>query len=1033
MNFRFIRLRIAVAVAVLACAYAMPMPASSSPVGATAQATAAATTVNGEVLDANGDPLTGVSVSIEGKGMVGVTDLYGKFTVKASPGQTLLFTYIGFSPTKAKVTGQPMSVTMKEESTALNEVVVTALGIKRAQKALTYNVQEVSADEITGVKDASFVNSLAGKVAGININAASTGVGGSAKVVMRGTKSLTGNNQALYVIDGIPMPALGSAQGRDAMDSFTGMGQSGDGASMINPEDIESISVLSGAAASALYGSDAANGVVLITTRKGREGATRVSYSNSTQFLSAMCTPEFQNTYGANTGDFWAWGDKLGEASTYDPTDFFRHGYNETNAVTITAGNSKNQTFVSLAATNAGGIIENNELARYNFTARNTTQLLPDKIRLDLGASYMNVREQNMLAGSQYMNPLIPLYLMAPSYSLDTYKMFEMYNPDRNFSTQYWPWGNMGLGMQNPYWITQRDMFINHKSRTLITAGLYFDNVIPGLNLSARAKVDSSHDRYERKYAASTDAIFANEFGAYFLTNNETLQLYADFMANYDRKFGDFSVNVVAGASINDIDYSYNTDGGDLNSVANRFTLNQISPTGTHRKEKQARYHDQTQSIFGTAQIGWKSMLYLDATGRIDWASALAGTTKDHVAYPSVGLSAIITEMIPGLRDSFLSFLKVRGSYSEVGNAPRRYAPFKHYTFESGTPSTTPTYPNPNIEPERTKGWELGLSTRLWMDKINLNVSLYKTSTFNQLFKPSLSATSGYSSIYINGGRIDNKGIEVSLALNQPLGPVQWTSNITYTLNRNKIVRLLPETVLPDGTVISQNVLDIVGLGNVKSRLIEGGSIGDLYVTTLQRDHHGKIVVDYVENDVYKDNTAGPLGDGWVYAGNSEPKYTLGWRNSFNWKGLSLGFLVSGRFGGRVVSMTEAYMDQYGTSKASAEARDLGYVLINGRKMTKPEKFFRKVGAEIGENYVYKATNIRLAEISFGYDIPVNRWVSWIKGLNVSFIGRNLFFFYKEAPYDPEITASTDMGWSGMDYFMQPSLRSLGFSVKVNF
>lgn len=991
-------------------------------------------TVTGKVTDNGGEPLIGVSVIVAGTSTGMSTNIDGEFAVKANVGDVLKFSYIGYRPQEVKVTGAgPLAVVMQEDTRALDEVVVTALGIKRSQKALTYNTQQIKADEVIGVKDANFVNSLSGKVAGVNINASSNGIGGGAKVVMRGAKSISGNNNALYVIDGIPMPSLENQQILDNMkDGMQAMGQSGDGASMLNPEDIESMSVLSGAAASALYGSEAANGVIMITTRKGEKGRARVTYSNSTQFLDAMTTPEFQNTYGAATGEIRSWGAKLGSPSAYDPTDFFQTGYNETNALTLSAGSDNNQTFVSMSATNAEGIIENNTLDRYNFTVRNTTVLVKDKLRLDLGANYMSVKERNMTAGATYFNPLTSIYLLSPSYSLNTFKMFEIFDASRNFKTQYWPWMGDGMAEQNPYWITQRDNFINHKTRYMLTGGLYWDNVVKGLNISARAKVDQTNQKFEKKLSASTYSVHAGENGLYAVANSQTRQLFADVMANYANKFGDFSLDAVLGASINDVTYDYTNIGGDLVSVANKFTLEQISRT-SHFEKGQSNYHDQTQSLYATAQLGWRDMIYLDLTGRVDWASALAWTKKHSLVYPSVGVSAILTEMIPGLRSDVLTFMKVRGSYSEVGNSPMRFIAYQTHGFENDYPITLTDYPNDDIKPERTKAWEVGLNTRFWMDKINFNISLYKTSTYDQLFHPALSAGSGYSNIYINGGRIDNKGIELSLGINQPLGPVQWESNFTYTINRNKVVKLLRPVDLGNGIVAEQDHIDFARYQNVMSRVFEGGSIGDLWVTKLKRDFHGNIVVDYASNDVSRDDNAGPLNDGFVYAGNAEPKYTMGWRNTFHWNGLSLGFLVTARVGGIAVSMTEAMMDAYGTSAFSAQARDNAGVMVNGAILPAADKYIQYVGQNIGENYVYSATNVRLGELTLGYDVPVNRWVSWIKGLNVSFIGHNLFFFYKKAPYDPELTMNTNAGWSGMDYFMMPSLRSLGFSVKVNF
>lgn len=983
--------------------------------------------ITGKVVDETGESLIGVNVSVAGSATGTITDFDGNFTLDVASGATLKISYVGYKSQSVKVSDlNYYNITMASDNEVLDEVVVTALGIKKEAKALSYNVQEVSAHEIIGVKDANFVNSLSGKIAGVSINTSSSGIGGGAKVVMRGAKSISGNNNALYVIDGVPMPTLDTTQPDD---QFTGMGQSGDGASMINPEDIETMSVLSGAAASALYGSDAANGVIMITTKKGTANKLNVSYANNTSFYNPFVTPEFQNTYGAATGSFQSWGQKLAQPSTYDPLDFFQTGWNETNSVTLSNGNEKNQTFVSLASTNAEGIVQNNTYDRYNFSVRNTTSMLNDKMHLDLSANYVNIREQNMVSQGQYFNPIVPVYLMSPSYSLETYQLFEMYDESRGFKTQYWPWGNMGLAMQNPYWIINRDKFVNSKNRFLVSGGLTYD-IAKGITISGRTKFDYTSAISEKKYSASTDAIFAQRYGAYYKADATTRQVYGDLMLNIDKYFGDFSLAATLGASIQDVNYKYYSVGGDLNSVANSFTLKNLNQANA--EFDQDGYHDQTQSIFATAQLGWQSKLYLDVTGRVDWASALAWTNSKNVAYPSVGLSAILTDLLP-IKNDVLTFLKVRGSYSEVGNAPTRYIAYQTYPYQSGIPTTASTYPNTDIKPERTKAWEVGLQSNFWGDKLSLNVSLYKTSTYNQLFNPSLSASSGYTSIYINGGQVDNKGIELSLALNQLLGPVQWNSTFTYTLNRNKIKKLLKPTTLSSGLTVEQDVLDLGGVGNVMSRLTEGGSIGDLYVTALRTDEHGYIDVDYVNNTVYVDKNAGERKDGWIYAGNSQAKYTMGWRNSFSWKGLSLGFLINARVGGVCVSMTQALMDAYGTSKTSADARDAGGVIINGSLVPAAQKYYQTVGTGAGSMYVYSATNVRLAELSLGYDVPITKVVPWIRGLNVAFTGHNLLMFYCKAPFDPELTASTGTHFSGMDYFMLPSLRNLGFSVRLNF
>ncbi len=983
--------------------------------------------VTGTIVDDSGETLIGVNVTIDGTTSGTITDMDGNFQLEAPSDAKLKVSYVGYKTKVVPLTASnTYKITLSADSEELGEVVVTALGIKKEAKALSYNVQELKSTDVVGVKDANFMNALAGKVAGVNINTSSSGIGGGAKVVMRGAKSLAGNNNALYVIDGIPMPSLQTTQPKDFM---TGMGQSGDGASMINPEDIESMSVLSGAAASALYGSEAANGVIMITTKKGKAEKLNVTYSNNTSFYNPFVTPEFQNTYGAKTGSFDSWGTKLAQPSSYNPLDFFQTGWNETNSLTISNGTEKNQTFLSMASTNAEGIVENNRLDRYNFAIRNTTSMLNDKMHLDLSANYMNIREQNMLAEGQYFNPIVPLYLMSPAYSLSTYQLYEMYDESRGFKTQYWPWGNNGLAMQNPYWIVNRDNFINHKNRFMVSGGLSY-NIAKGITLGARAKMDYTSAINEKKYSASTDAIFAQSQGAYYKDDATTRQLYGDVMLNIDKYLGDFSLTATLGASINDTDYKYYSVGGDLNSVANSFTLKNLKTSTA--KYDQDGYHDQTQSLFGTAQLGWKSKLYLDVTGRVDWSSALAWTDYKNVAYPSVGLSAILTDLLP-IKSNVLSFLKVRGSYSEVGNAPTRYIAYQTYPYESGSPKTSATYPNTDIKPERTKAWEVGLQSRFRGDKLALNLTLYKTSTYNQLFNPELSSSSGYSSIYINGGQVDNKGIELSFSVNQPLGPVQWNSTFTYTINKNKIKKLLNPTVLRDGLTVSQDMMNLVQIGNVRTRLFEGGSVGDLYVTALKTDEHGFIDVDYVNNTVQKDDQAGPLKDGWVYAGNAQAKYTMSWRNQFSWKGLTLSGLINARIGGVCVSMTQALMDASGTSKTTADARDAGGVMINGALVPATEKYYTTVGRNIGSMYVYSATNVRLAELSLGYDIPISRWVPWIKGANVAFTGRNLIMFYCKAPFDPELTASTGTHFTGMDYFMLPSLRNLGFSVRLNF
>lgn len=984
--------------------------------------------VKGIVTDVKKEPLIGVNVLIKNSATGAITDLDGAFTLKAKKGDVLVVSYTGYASQEIIVKDNlPINIVLKEDLTELNEVVVTALGIKKETKALTYNVQEVKAAELVTVKDANFMNALTGKIAGVTINTTSSGVGGGARVVMRGTKSISGNNNALYVVDGIPLPNLSSTQPSDL---FTGMGQSGDGIATLNPDDIESVSVLTGAAAAALYGSDAANGVVMITTKKGEVGKLSVNVSNSTTFSSPFVMPEFQNTYGSETGEYASWGQKLMTPTNYDPADFFQTGYNINNSISLSTGSETNQTYFSAATVNARGLVHNNDFERYNFSVRNSSDMLNNRLHMDLSFMYMRVNEQNMLSQGQYFNPLVPIYLFPRGDDITKYQTFERYNASRNFKTQYWPYGDGGMMMQNPYWITERDKFNNNKDRFLTGIGLKFD-ITDWMNVSARVKYDGTKETRTKKYNASTLTLFAgSDMGAYYKDEVSTTQIYADAMLNVDKYIGDFSLRATLGTSILDAQYAYSSLGGPLQSTANLFTYGNLNKTGI--RLAQNGYHDQTQAIFATAQVGYKSMVYVDVTGRNDWSSALAGTKYKNKGffYPSVGVSGILTELLP-IKSNVLSFLKARFSYSEVGNAPQRYIPISTYRLQgSGFPETQTYEVNPELKPERTKSYEIGLNTKLFGNKIGLDLTLYQSSTYNQLFNPEISAGSGSSSYYVNGGRIDNKGIELTVSLDQDLGPVNWTSNLTYSINKNKIKKLMPATTTPSGAPVeAMPEMNMGGTDGYRMVLKEDGSMGDIYVNTLKTDEHGYIIVDLISQKV----TADP--DNFVYAGNASPDYTIGWRNNFEWKGLSLGVVINGRFGGIGVSSTQAKLDAYGVSKASAEARDNGGVMVNGERIPAKD-FYQVVGggnSGIGSMYVYDATNIRLSELSLGYDIPITKWVKWIKGAHVSVVGRNLIMFYNKAPFDPESTASTGTYFQGIDYFMQPSQRNIGFSVNLKF
>ena len=987
--------------------------------------TAKAIQIKGTVKDALGEPLIGVSVLVKGTSNGTVTDLDGRFSLNVSVGDILEFSYVGYAAQSVTVkNATPLDIVLSEDAQALDEVVVTALGIKREAKALTYNVQEIKAAGITKVKDANFVNSLSGKIAGVTINQSSSGTGGSSRVVMRGTKSLFGENNALYVLDGIPMQGLRTKQSDNFYESVEVA--DGDGISNINPEDIESMSVLTGASAAALYGNRGANGVILITTKKGAIGKPRISYSNSTSFSRPFVTPEFQNTYGRKEGEFKSWGDKLEKPSTYNPLDFFQTGFNTMNSIAVSTGTETNQTHISFGAVNSEGIIDNNKYNRYNFTFRNSWDIVKNVLSMDMGLFYIKQNNQNSNGQGMYYNPLVPIYLFPPSDDINKYAVYERYDADRNFKTQYWPYGNQGLGMQNPYWIINRNMFNTDRDRYIISLSMKW-NITNWLNIIGRARIDNAYTDFERKLYASTDGLFAKSQGNYMNQEDKNTSTYLDFLVNVDKKFGEnYHLLVNLGGSFYDEKYKSDTFEGNLVGVPNFFHPSNIPSTESNYNKSEL--HTQTQSIYGKAEIGYRNFLYADVTGRIDWFSTLVGTSKEYVCYPSAGLSVILSEILP-LPEKIISFWKIRGSYAQVGNPPSAYLPYATVALENGNATSANFTPASHLKPEMTKAFEFGMDLRLFQNKLNIAATYYNSNTYNQLFKYELPPSTGYAFAYENAGKVNNWGIELSVGFNQDLGPVQWNSNLIYSLNRNEIKELLPEYVTDRTTgmtVKSPTEFSVATADSYRMILKKGGSMSDIYATKLKQDLHGNILITNGGVSA-EENT-------FIKVGSAAPKYNLGFRNSFSWKGLELDFLIDARVGGEVISATQALMDQFGVSQQTADARDNKGVVVNKGKLDAEQYYGTVASGKTGllAHYVYSATNVRLREMSLSYMLP-SKWFGEKLNISLSLTGHNLLMFYNKAPFDPELTANTGTYYQGFDYFMPPSLRSFGFGVKVNF
>lgn len=1017
--------------------------------------TAAGRRVSGVVTDASGAPLIGAAILVKGTTNGASTDVDGKFAFELdndnmSGAKTLQFVCLGYTTVELTLgTRRVFNVTMQDDAQLLEGTVVTALGIKRSEKALSYNVQKVDSDELLANKDANFVNSLNGKVAGLVINSSSSGVGGASKVVMRGEKSISKSSNALYVIDGVPM----YTSAKDAGTGFDSKGAT-DPIADINPEDIESMTVLTGAAAAALYGSSAANGAIVVTTKKGVEGKTSLTITSNTEIFNPFILPSFQNRYG--TGDLnssegsivRSWGNKLNTSNYmgYNPrSDYFQTGVTGTESVSFSTGNSKNQTYLSAAAVNSKGIVPNNGYNRYNFNFRNTTKFLNDKMTLDVAVGYIMQNDRNLTNQGTYNNPVVGAYIFPRGNDWNDVSMFERWDSSRKIYSQYWPVGDAGMTMQNPYWINYRNLRLNKKNRYNLSAGLYYD-ITDWMTLSGRVKVDNSENKFIEKFYATTNTQLTeySHNGLYGQEESQDKQFYADVLLDINKTWNNWSIHANVGASISDMRSDAfslrgpiadgEVDPSESKNIPNVFNVFAISQSKSVKK--QAGWREQTQAVYASAEIGFKNAYYLTLTGRNDWPSQLAGPRSNQKGffYPSVGASVVLSEIIPNMPKQ-LEYLKVRSSWASVGVPFGRWIanPMHEWPDKGNSWNTQTAYPVENLKPERTNSWEVGITAR-FLNWFSLDASYYNTHTKNQTIYPEISTGSGYSEIPIQSGDVQNQGVELSLGFDKTWGIFGWNSSYTFSTNKNKIVSLVKDVMNPvTGEPLNISAMEVGGLGNARFILKEGGSLGDLYSRQdFVRDSNGKIYVNAegnVATEVIKDL------DSYIKLGSVLPKANMAWRNDFKVQNFNFGFMLTARLGGVVYSRTQAMLDYYGVSEASASARDNGGVYINGSDLIDANKWYTAIGSgdAVPQYYTYSATNVRLQEASIGYTFP-KKMLGGLFDLTLQVVGRNLWMIYNKAPYDPETVASaTSNFYSGLDYFMMPNTRNFGFNVRIKF
>lgn len=1014
--------------------------------------------ITGIVISAeDNEPIIGASVLVKGSTTGAVTDLDGKFTITDAPAgaTTLQVSFVGMITQEVPITPGTIRVTLKNDAKLLDEVVVTALGIAKKEKSLTYSTQVVNGDELARVKDPNMMNALAGKTAGVQINKSSSGLGGSSKVIIRGNRSVSGSNQPLYVIDGVPFGSSANENTSTTIggDNDSGNYDRGDGISNLNPDDIESMNILKGPAAAALYGSSAANGVVIITTKKGKEGRASITFNSSTTIDNAAYgIPEFQNHY---TGTGQSWGSDINGSPDY-ADEFFRTGVTTINSLSLSMGSEAMQTYFSYANTVGKGVVENNRLMKHNFNFRETANFLNNKLTIDANINGMYQRGNNRVtSGGYYMNPLVGLYHF-PRGGVEGGKDFYYYrdnyqvlNPGRNLMDQNW-YQNASVGAgdfeQNPYWLINKAPNEDSRYRAMFNLSVKYQfNKL--FNLQARGSADFINDKNETHMYAGTSSILAGlnaqqtgSNGRYIYGESSELTTYGDILFTYQQQFEKFSVNASVGASINDYTgrgTGFDSYPGTL-SIPNVFVIGNVNVNGGLPSDWKT--HTQSQSVFFTGQVGFMDQIYLDVTARNDWTSTLAFTKYKNKGffYPSVGVTWLLNETLK--LPEWIDLGKIRGAWSQVGNGLSSYISHPlNGISKNGNVSFNTTAPFDELKPERTTSIEFGTEWRFFNSRLEFDFTYYKTNTKDQLFNLPAPTGSSYARYYVNAGEIQNKGVEIVLNATPVMTKdFRWKTGVNFATNKNEAIELVDE--------LDRFMFNGGESNSVWSYLEVGGSFGDIYGTTFVRDDNGKIQYEKKEMEIdgTKETVTIPLvNKDPVKLGNSNPDFNLGWSNTITWKDFSLYFLIDGRFGGDVMSLTEADLDQQGVSKTTGAARDRGYIMLEGTRIDggknnrNIQEFYNVVGGRAGvtEHYMYDATNIRLRELSLSYSLPqaLLAKTGFIKGLQISLIGRNLFFFKNNAPYDPDGLMSTSNRLQGVDVFGMPTNRSFGFNLKVNF
>lgn len=1012
-------------------------------------------TVTGVVTDKTGEPIIGANVLQKGTTNGTITDIDGKFTLTVPQNSVIVISYIGYNPQEVKYAGQSsLNVQLAEDTQNIEEVVVTALGIKKKEASLTYSTQQVGGDELTRAKDPNMINALAGKTAGVQINKSSSGLGGSAKVSIRGNRSVSGNNQPLYVIDGVPMLNSSNEQAVSAIGGTADAGNrdGGDGISNLNPDDIESMSILKGASAAALYGSRAGNGVILITTKSGKKNdGLGINVNFGVTADTPFMLPELQSSFGQGSVGAYndqtnlSWGPRIeGQTiTTYDGRQvpmaaydnigaFFGTGTSFNEGVSFQQDVNGTSMFFSFNRQDDSGVTPEQSLNKTNLTLRATSFLdEAKKWKVDAKVNYVNQNAHNRpIIGINPSNAFSTVYNLPRSLNvLD----FENCVDDQGKMVWY---DKSNSPQENPYWVTQYRQNDDTRNRILGNASLkyaptdWFDIELRGgtdyyTTTTTQKLYSGGNTKPEGSYSEGSETFYENNFS--FLATARKDDLIS--------KLGGF---VTFGGNIMQQKRTkMNASAGtllvpDLFDVNNGVDKPSITSSLTQRK---------MNSLYGSLQLNWDGWLFLDVTARNDWSSTMSKENRSYF-YPSVSLSAVISDMVQkngGSMPDWFSFAKVRASFAEVGNDLDPYQLYNVYTISkdangNSMASAGSTLFDSSVKSELIKSWEVGADLRFFNNRFGIDAAWYKTNATNQLLNIPMDAFSGYESRKVNAGNIQNQGFELSLngAIMQTASGFNWDAQAHFSLNRSKILELTEGVTVYD--IKTVDVLQIAAT--------EGGKYGDIYGQKFVR-HNGQVVVG--EDGLPLITTDKEL------IGNQNPDWMLGLTNNFSYKGFDLSFLIDFRIGGEIYSATTSSLHKNGNAAGTVVNGDRADFVVPNSIMKKgdeyvkndvavtPQRYWERIASSgnygLPEVFTYDATNIRLRNITLGYTFNKNLLKKTpFQKLRLSATCNNVWMIVSHLPgIDPESVAATNTNAVGFENGGAPTNRSYTFNLTVGF